>query len=118
MNQIKHRKKSVRRTLSVRSKLFGTTSRPRLSVHRTNKHISAQLIDDQKGEVILGAADQSKEHKIKGTKSQRAKEVALLLAQKMKKAKVKMIVFDRGSYRYHGRVKILAETLREEGINF
>jgi len=118
MNQIKHRKKSVRRTMSVRKNLYGTADRPRLSVHRTNKHIFAQLINDQKGEVLLGAADQGKESKIKGTKSQRAKEVALLLAEKMKKAKVKKIVFDRGPYRYHGRVKVLAQTLREEGINF
>lgn len=118
MNQVKHRKKSVRRAMSVRKKLFGTTDRPRLSVYRSNEHISAQLINDETGKVLLGSSDMGKETVIKGTKTERAKQVAQDIANKMKKQKISKLVFDRGSYRYHGRVKALADALRSEGIDF
>lgn len=118
MNQVKHRKKTVRRAMSVRKNLFGTTDRPRLSVYRSNEHISAQLINDETGKVLLGSSDMSKESPIKGTKIERAKQVAQEIAKKMKKEKISKLVFDRGSYRYHGRVKALAEALRSEGIDF
>ncbi|HQM16059.1 MAG TPA: 50S ribosomal protein L18 [Candidatus Woesebacteria bacterium] len=118
MNKVKHYRSSTRRALSVRSKIFGTKDRPRLSVSRSNQHISLQVIDDQEKRSLIGVSDIGKTKSLTGTKTQRAEQVAKLLAQEMHKAKIKKIVFDRGSYRYHGRVKKVAETLREEGIDF
>lgn len=118
MNKVKHYRSSTRRALSVRSKLFGTQERPRLSVDRSNQHISLQVIDDRAKRSIMGASDIGSAKSFTGTKTQKAEQVARLLAQEMKKAKIEKIVFDRGSYRYHGRVKKVAETLREEGIDF
>jgi large subunit ribosomal protein L18 len=118
MSKIVHRTKAAKRSLSVRKKLHGTASKPRLSVYRSNCHISLQLINDDKEVTILGENDFGKEKKMAGTKTEHSQEVAKELAKKMKTAKVKKIVFDRGPYRYHGRVKAVAETLRQAGINF
>ncbi len=116
MSTVNHRTKKAKRALSVRKKLYGTAKRPRLSVYRSNQHIFLQLIDDDKGETILGVSDIGKEKKIKGTKIERSKQVAKELVKKMKVAKIKAIVFDRGPYRYHGRVKMVAQVLRNEGV--
>ncbi|MEK9176579.1 MAG: 50S ribosomal protein L18 [Patescibacteria group bacterium] len=106
----------TRRQLRTRSKLKGITKRPRLSVFRSNKYIFAQLIDDVKNETIVGVSEKSL--KVTGTKTDKAKALGLLLASKAKAKKVTKIVFDRGSYAYHGRVKSIAEGLREGGLEF
>lgn len=98
----------------VRLKIRGV--RPRLSVFRSNTSIYAQIIDDTKG-VTLAQANQ-KEVKEAGKRSEVAFQVGKLLAEKATKAKVKEVVFDRGSYSYHGRVKALAEGAREGGLQF
>ena len=104
-----------RRQVRTRNKIK-TTDRPRVSVYRSNKFISAQLIDDVKNVTIVGVSE--KNLKIKGTKTEKAKALGLLLAEKAKAKKVSKIVFDRGSYAYHGRVKSVAEGLREGGLEF
>lgn len=107
--------KKTRRQIRTRSKVKAS-GRARVSVYRSNKYISAQLIDDKKNETIVGVSE--KNLKIKGTKTEKAKALGLLLAEKAKAKKVTKIVFDRGSYAYHGRVKSVAEGLREGGMEF
>lgn len=108
--------KKLRRRVRVRSKVRGKDQRLRLSVYRSNKYIFAQLIDDAKGATVVGVSQKSL--KSTGTKTEKAKELGLLLAGKLKTKKITKIVFDRGSYAYHGRVKNVAEGLREGGIEF
>lgn len=93
---------------------FITSTRPRLSVHRTNKHIYAQVIDDVKGVTLAAACDKG----VKGTKTERANATGKALADLAKKAKVSLVVFDRGQFAYHGRIKALAEGAREGGLQF
>lgn len=95
----------------------GTKDMPRLSVHRSNKYIFAQAIDDEKNETIAAVSEKDLKEKT-GTKSERAKRLGVVMAEKLKKTKAEKIIFDRGSFRYHGRVKALAEGLREGGIKF
>lgn len=106
----------TRRQVRTRARIKGFTNRPRVSVFRSNKYIFAQLIDDNKGETIIGVSEKSL--KTTGTKSEKAKALGLLLAGKAKAKKISKIVFDRGSYSYHGRVKNVAEGLREGGMEF
>ncbi len=117
MYKVTLRKTNIgRRKLRVRKKVFGTSTQPRLSVHRTNKSISAQLIDDAKGVTLAAAASQEiKEPKGK-TKTEVSFEVGKVLADKAVKSKIKNAVFDRNGYKYHGRVKALAEGAREGGL--
>ena len=103
-----------RRHLRVRKKLFGTTDRPRLVVFRSSKHISAQLIDDGGRRTLLTVSDAG----VEGTKTTRASEVGKRVAARAKEAGVSKVVFDRGGYRYHGRVKALADGAREGGLEF
>ncbi len=105
----------AKRKMRVRSRIKGTANRPRLSVFRSNKAIYAQLIDDQKGETLMAVTDQGLEGK---TKAEKAKEVGSLLGQKALKKGIKTVIFDRGSYRYHGRIKALAEEARKSGLKF
>jgi large subunit ribosomal protein L18 len=105
----------VRRQFRTRNKVKAS-GRVRVSVYRSNKYISAQLIDDTKHVTLVGVSD--KELKTKGTKTEKAKALGLLLAEKAKAKKVTKVVFDRGSYAYHGRVKSVAEGLREGGMEF
>lgn len=118
------RKKELRRRrhLRIRRKVAGTPERPRLSVYRSQKHIQAQLIDDTSGRSLVGAADYSGaiREKVSGaaTKLDRSKEVGRYLAEKAKEAGITHVVFDRGGYLYHGRVKALAEGAREAGLKF
>jgi large subunit ribosomal protein L18 len=107
-----------RRHRRVRGKLFGTAERPRLVVHRSNKGISAQLIDDMKGTTLAAASWVQLKKSFNGTKTEQASEVGKLLAQKAKTAKIEQVVFDRAGYLYHGRVKALAEGAREGGLKF
>jgi len=105
-----------KRKLRVRASIFGTNERPRLSVFRSNNYITAQLIDDVKGVTLVDTFKEAKDlHKDK-TKVEAAKEIGLLLAKKAKKSKITKVVFDRNGYRYHGRVKNVAEGAREGGL--
>lgn len=118
MSQIKHITTKQRRKITVRKKLHGTAKRPRLSVFRSNQHIYLQLIDDDAGLSLVSASSATKDNKYKGTKTEKAAQVADDLFQLMKKKKINTIIFDRGPYKYHGRVKAVADQLRQAGINF
>lgn len=103
----------------IRSKISGTAKRPRLSVFRSNKYIYAQLIDDVKGQTLLGVAGcVSEEKKSKIKKADKSRNLGKKLAQKAIEKKITQIVFDRGGYRYLGRVKAFAEGAREAGLIF
>jgi large subunit ribosomal protein L18 len=102
---------------SIRTKISGTTGKPRLSVFRSNKEIYAQLIDDVSGQTIISASSQDLKS-VKGTKVEISKSVGQKLAEKAVSSGIKQVTFDRGGYLYHGRVKALAEGAREGGLNF
>ena len=108
----------ARRHRRVRGKLFGTAERPRLVVFRSNRGIEAQLVDDLEGKTLAAASWLHLKKSFKGSKSEQAAEVGKLLAENAKKASVETVVFDRGGYLYHGRVKALAEAAREGGLRF
>jgi large subunit ribosomal protein L18 len=111
------RRARERRHKRVRTKVFGTAHRPRLVVFRSNRGIEAQLVDDIESRT-LAAASWLHLSKFKGNKTAQAAEVGKLLAQRAKEAGVEGVVFDRGGYLYHGRVKALAEAAREGGLKF
>lgn len=109
------RRQRIRR--SIRAKVRGTAQRPRLSVFRSNKEIYAQLIDDVAGQTLASASSTEKALKAtKGTKIEQATGVGKALAEKAKAAGITTVVFDRGGYLYHGRVKALADGAREGGL--
>ena len=116
MKKIDSRQK-VRHT--IRKKVFGTSERPRLAVFRSNKQIYAQLIDDVAGNTLAAASSSDKllEGK-KVTKIEQASAVGNLIADNAKTAGIDTVVFDRGGFLYHGRVKALADSAREEGLKF
>jgi len=111
-------KKRKQRKNRIRAKIKGTKDCPRLSVFRSNKYIYLQLIDDQTGQTLVAANDQELKSKTKQTKTQNALATGKLLAEKAIKIKIKKAVFDRSGYRYHGRVKAVAEGAREKGLKF
>jgi large subunit ribosomal protein L18 len=111
------REARLRRHRRVRGKVSGTAERPRLAVFRSNRGITAQLIDDTSGKTIA-AASWLDTKTFKGNKSEQAVEVGRLLAEAAKKAGVESVVFDRAGYLYHGRVKALANAAREGGLKF
>ena len=117
MSTLTVRKARERRHQRVRGKVSGTAERPRLVVFRSNRGIEAQLVDDLEGET-LAAASWLHLKSFKGSKSEQAAEVGKLLAANAKKANVETVVFDRGGYLYHGRVKALADAAREGGLKF
>lgn len=103
----------------VRNKVEGTTLIPRLNVFRSNSNIFAQIIDDEKKVTLVSASSIDKELKLEnGSNVEAALKVGELLAKRAKKAKITKVVFDRGGYLYHGRVKALAEAARENGLEF
>lgn len=105
----------------VRKKIRGCIERPRLVVYRSLKHIYAQLIDDDSGHILCSSSTLSKElrNKLKKTGNMSAaREVGILLAKKAKEKGIESVVFDRAGYKYHGRVKMLAEGAREGGLKF
>lgn len=113
-----NRKRSHRR---VRMKVSGDAARPRLNVFRSNKHIYAQIIDDRSGRTLAAASsldNELRENLNRGSDREAAGKVGTLLARRALDRGIKEVVFDRGGYRYHGRVKALAEAAREEGLNF
>jgi large subunit ribosomal protein L18 len=106
-----------RRQKSLRYRIAGSPSRPRLSVFRSNKAIYGSLVDDQAGKTLLSATERELKSKTT-TKTERAFEVGKLLATKASKKNIKQVIFDRAGYLYHGRVKALAEGAREGGLEF
>lgn len=101
----------------VRAKITGTANRPRVSVFKSNKHIFVQLIDDEAKKTILSSKIIStSKSKMKGSKIDRASEIGKIVAEKAKASGINSAVFDRGGYKYHGRIKALAESLRASGL--
>jgi large subunit ribosomal protein L18 len=107
-----------RRHKRVRGKVSGTVERPRLVVTRSNRGIAAQLVDDLQGRTLASASWLQVKKTFKGDKKSQAAEVGKLLAESAKQAKIESVVFDRGGYLYHGRVKALADAAREGGLKF
>ena len=103
----------------VRNKITGTSNVPRLNVFRSNSNIFAQIIDDEASKTLVSASSIDKELKLEnGGNLEAAEKVGELLAKRAKKAKISKVVFDRGGYLYHGRVKALADAARENGLEF
>ena len=125
---VEKKEKRYRRHKRVRAKVFGTADTPRLCVFRSAKHIYAQLVNDEKGRTILSAREQElrggilskkdEEEKNEAHKIVIARKVGKLIAEKAKDNKIEKVVFDRGGYKYYGRVKALAEGAREGGLKF
>jgi large subunit ribosomal protein L18 len=103
-----------RRHLRVRKKVHGTTERPRLVIFRSLKHIYAQLVDDSSQRTLMTVSDAA----LEGKKSEKSAEVGKRIAAKAKDAGIKQVVFDRAGYKYHGRVKAVADGAREGGLEF
>ena len=120
MSVLTKRDARARRHRRVRAKVSGTAERPRLVVFRSNRGIFAQLVDDSSGRTLAAAGwtSLSGSKGSKGSKIEQATEVGKALGQAAKKAGVERCVFDRGGYLFHGRVKALAESAREEGLKF
>lgn len=110
------KQKRIKRHKRIRAKVMGTESLPRVSVFRSNRHLFVQLVDDAKGKTVLSAGDLRNE--LKGDKKEKASRVGELLAQKALEKGVKKVVFDRGGFKYHGRIKSLADGLRKGGLEF
>jgi len=111
----------IRRHARLRKRVKGNTERPRLSVFRSNTHIYAQVIDDTSGRTLVAVSSKERtlaESLAGKTKTERAQEVGKLLADRAKQANISSVVFDRGGYKYHGRVQALAEAAREGGLSF
>lgn len=101
----------------IRKKIFGTKDRPRFCVFRANKHIYAQLVDDSTGKILASASDVKFKNK-KGTKVQHAMEVGKMIAKEAESKKIEKVVFDRGGFVFHGRVKAIADGAKEGGLKF
>ena len=118
MPQINKKEIRIRVHKRIRNKLSGTAERPRLAVFRSVKHIYVQLIDDVAGRTLASASSNEKGATVNGGNIAGAKEIGKLVAERAKASGVKTIVFDRGGYLYHGRVKALADAAREAGLEF
>lgn len=104
--------------MRIRKRITGTTARPRLAVYRSNQQIYCQVIDDVTGKTLCAASSREETINEQGPKVDQAKNVGLLIARKAKAAGIENVVFDRGGYLYHGRVKSLADGAREGGLQF
>jgi large subunit ribosomal protein L18 len=102
----------------VRKKVHGTAARPRLAVFKSNRYIYAQIIDDEGGRTLVAASSQEKALRDKTLSVESAAEVGKLLAERAGDADIAAVVFDRGGYPFHGRVKALADAVREAGVKF
>nr|HID12366.1 50S ribosomal protein L18 [Anaerolineae bacterium] len=121
MPEIDRRVARLRRHRRVRKRVVGTPERPRLSVFRSLRHIYAQVIDDSRGYTLVSAStiDPEVEAQLQGlTKTEQARIVGKVLAERALSRGIKKVVFDRGGYKYHGRVKALADAAREAGLEF
>jgi large subunit ribosomal protein L18 len=118
-NNIKNTKtaKRVRRHNKIRAKIFGTNTRPRLSVYKSNRYIHAQLIDDVKQKSIIGLVSAQQIVKVSG-KSEQAKKTGELLAQRALSKKITKVVFDRGGFKYVGRIKAFSDSAKSAGLIF
>src|ERR1017187_1566787 len=116
----KTNKAEIRRRVHnrIRRKLAGTSERPRLAVFRSEAHIYAQIIDDAAGKTLAAASSVDKEVKTKGGNVAAAKAIGKLVAERAKRKGVARVVFDRGGFAYHGRIKALADAAREAGLEF
>jgi len=115
------RKARMRRHARVRKRVQGTLERPRLTVFRSLKNICAQIVDDSRGRTVCSASSLSKEagsERLNGHKIDMSREVGRSIAEKALKKGIKKVVFDKGGYKYHGRVKALAEAARKAGLEF
>lgn len=108
----------IRRHKRVRLSITGTAERPRVAVSRTNKHISAQIIDDTTGRTLAAASSVEKAISVSGSNIEGATKVGEELATRAKAAGISTVVFDRGGFDYHGRVAALADALRAQGLEF
>ena len=110
----------LRRHRRVRKKIHGTAERPRLAVHRSNKHLSVQLIDDDAGHTLAAASTTEADQRAAGSGGtvDAAARIGRLVAERAKAAGVERVVFDRGGYRYHGRIAAVATAAREAGLEF
>jgi len=111
-------KARIKRHMRIRNKISGTAERPRLNVFRSNKNIYAQIIDDLSGKTLAAASTLDKEIEGNGGNKEAAKEVGKLVAKRAADKGITEVVFDRGGYVYHGRVKELADGAREGGLKF
>ncbi len=118
MNPVEKREKRERRHQRLRAKIRGTSLKPRLSVFRSLGHICAQLIDDDRSKTLGMASDLDLKLDKKMTKTMKAAEVGKLIAKIAKEKKIINVVFDRGGFKYHGRVKALAQGARKGGLKF
>ncbi len=122
MNRLKQKAmRHERRKIRVRKRVFGTPERPRLSVTRSNKNIGAQLIDDLSGRTLVQAHSQNKDMRGDvqyGGNRDAAAKVGMVLAQRARLQGIKEVAFDRNGYKYHGRIKALADAAREAGLKF
>jgi len=113
------KRNAIRQTVHtrIRRKMVGTGERPRLNVYRSLNHIYAQVIDDAKGVTLVSASTQAAKAKTGGNVAA-AKEIGKLIAERAKEKGIRKVVFDRGGYLYHGRIKALADAAREAGLEF
>lgn len=121
LKKVDRNKKRIERHFKIRNKIQGTPERPRLNIYRSAKHIYAQVIDDATGTTLVSASTNDKELKDKVaelTKSDAAKLVGQAVGQRAKEKGINTVVFDRGGYLYHGRIKVLADGARESGLEF
>jgi len=119
----KNKQKTVRRQrrrIGIRKRVSGTPSRPRLTVYRSLNHMYAQVVDDLAGKTLVSASSRDKDSKIEGTtgNSKGAESVGTLLAERAKAAGVTAVVFDRGGFKFHGRIKAFADAARKGGLEF
>jgi large subunit ribosomal protein L18 len=115
-DKVKKIQNRASRLIRTRAGLHGTESRPRMSVHISNQHVSAQIINDETHSTIASATTVGS--KLSGTMTEKASAIGELIAKAAVKAKVNSVVFDRGSKKYHGRIKALAEAARKNGLEF
>ncbi len=119
IKKVSRNKARLARHARVRSKVVGTKDMPRLNVFRSSKHITVQIIDDEAGNTLVSASSMDKDLKLaNGGNIDAAIKVGETIAKKANKAGIKKVVFDRGGYLYHGRVKALADAARENGLEF
>jgi len=117
-NQPLKLRKRLRNKARIRKKIFGTSEAPRLNIFRSGRHIYAQIIDDIKGVTLYSYSSLNDKKSIQGAPVEKARQVGLLLAKKALSKKINKVIFDRGGFIYHGRVKALAEGAREAGLKF
>ena len=118
MNKNSKKEQREKRHRKVRAKIHGTKDRPRLCVFKSNKHIYAQIINDDKGFTLVFTSDLEVKDSKKDKKIDLAQKVGELIANKAKGKKITKVVFDRGGFKYHGRIKTLADEARKQGLQF